>query len=217
MLKWLSPIFIYLLVLFICGMLIRSETILFTIMIIGMYISVNYYMTIIFIVLGRETAYKDSVYVWLDTLKGSDQLLRQLFLDIDKNREVLVNLEKVFEKLNFITKFEKKKMKLLRGYFKTLNDEGVNDLLYKTVLAIIVTVIAWSINKGTIWGSLTLSGMPKEMIIDTTVFKILNFLTILYEILLFLIVFILGYFKSKKRNKIIVEILDVCIDEFDNK
>lgn len=195
------------------GVFISNPKIVLIVVITGMYIILNYYISVVFIFIARDKANKKSLYVWLDNLDGNDEFLRKLFLNVKKTDDILVNLEQVFVKINTITGNEKKKMRLLKGYFKTLEGESSFDLLHKTILAIIVALVVWSINKGSIWGVSQFSGNPDEIIISTLYLTCLNFITIIYEGLLFLVVFILAYFKDKKRNKIIIEVIDVCIDE----
>jgi hypothetical protein len=60
------------------------------------------------------------------------------------------------------------------------------------------------------WGNNTLNINPIYQ-------KILNVTFIIFGIILFLVLFIKDYFKDKTRNKMIIEILDVCIENIEKK
>lgn len=180
----------------------------------SVYVIVIYFMIKFFLFLSYEKYDKKSLYMWLDNLAGSDDLLKDLFLQ-EKNTDtdILNKLERVYNKFNILTQFDKKKMKLLRGYYKTLNDDGPQDLMNKTILGIIVAIIIGVISKGALWSISTFSGDIGNLDVNPIYITILNYLTYIIEFFLFLIIFIKDYFKSKVRNKIILEILEVCIDE----
>lgn len=184
--------------------------------VITAYILMNYLMLRGFLFLNRTRHDTKSVYVWLDNLDGNDDLLKTLFLNEESN-SILGNLELVYKKLIFLVRYDKKKLKLLRGYFKSLLDEGPQDLLNKTILGIAVAIIIWLITKGALWG---ISIVPKGESfsdINPLFVTVLNFITYIFELFLFLIIFIQDYFRSKKRNRIIIEVLDVCIEEIEER
>lgn len=178
------------------------------------YCFINYLMIRGVIFLSKSNNDKESLYVWLDSLEGSDDLLKTLFLN-EKTSNIINDLDRVFNKLVSLTKHDKKKMKLLRGYFKAVDEEGPNDLLNKTILGIFVAILIWIISRGTLWGLATFSGDSGDFNIKPVFITILNYITYIIEFLLFLAIFIRDYFRSKKRNRIIIEVLDVCINEKD--
>jgi hypothetical protein len=170
----------------------------------------NYYMIIYFLNFRSKKESKLSLYMWLDNLEGCNRLLKYL-LKNEKEEGILENLEKVHDRLNEYCQNDKKKLKLLRSYFKTINEEGPLELLNKTILGIIVASIVWLITKGKLWtyASFTETVMDVNPLYITS----LNFTTFIIEGFLFLIIFIVDYFKDRTRNKIILEVIDVCIDE----
>lgn len=181
-------------------------------LVLYIYILLNYFMVRFFLFLNRSKYDVDSLYIWLDNLDGADDLLQALFLK-EKNSSLLENLELVYNKFMALTKHDKKKLKLLKGYFKSLIEEGPQDLLNKTILSIAVAILIWVISRGTLWGLSTVpdGGVVSE--VSPLFLTVLNFSTYIIEFLLFLAIFIKDYFKSKMRNKIMLEVLDVCIDE----
>lgn len=176
------------------------------------YAIIIYFMFRFFRFLSTEKEDENSLYMWLDNLAGSDELLKSLFLD-EKSTNILNNLEKVNKKLNVLTQFNEKKLKLLQAYYKTLNDDGPLDLLNKTVLGIIVAIVITVITKGALWSISTFTGNTGSLNVSPNYITVLNYSIFIIEIFLFLIFFIKDYFKSKTRNKIILEILEVCIEE----
>lgn len=176
------------------------------------YVIIIYFMVRFFLFLSAEKNDKNSLYMWLDNLDGSDEFLKSLFLQ-DENIDIVNNLELVYKKFNVFTQFDKKKLKLLRGYYKTLNDDGPLDLLNKTILGIIVAIVIGVVSKGVLWSISTFTGDTGSLNVNPIYITVLNFSTYIIELFLFLTIFIKDYFKSKARNKIILEILEVCIEE----
>jgi hypothetical protein len=107
-------------------------------------------------------------------------------------------------------------LKLLRGYFKTLNDEGPYDMLFKTLIGVLAAIVIWGINRGFVLEIVTYSGNTALIEVSPVYFTILNFATIIFEGILIFAIIIKDYFKNKKRNRIIVEILEVCIENDKN-
>lgn len=208
--KYLSPICLILIVKAISGYLPYTSSI----NIMAAYLVLNYYVFLSNLSFGKGRSKKKTIYYWLDKLDGSETFLKTLFL-FEKNKDINYNLNFVYEKFMSITGKDKRKMKLLRGYFRTLNEEGPLDLFFKTFLAIIVAVIVWGINRGyfldlsKVKDDITSLGINPEFITG------LNLMTFGLQGVLFLGIIISDYFSSKKRTKIIIEILDVCIDELD--
>jgi len=208
--KWyVLPVIISLIIIIVLIYLKLSKNTITNLIVIVICCNIIYYfsmyMYVFFIKSLVKRKDKNSLYDWLDTLGETDTLLESLFLDIKINKEVLINLEIVYNKINILTGFKKKKIKLLRAYFRAINEEGPLQFYNKTILGIVSPLVVIGISKG--------------------VFKLLNTnLILLWGVSLIvsivgttiLVIFILDHFKNKKRNKIILEILNVCIEELDS-
>jgi hypothetical protein len=179
--------------------------------IIFIYLLINYYIVKLFLFLSKSNYDKSSLFEWLDSLSEEENLLKKDLIEKQKE-STLENLQFVYKKLLVYTNHDKKKLKLLRGYYKTITEDGPVELLNKTLLSIVLAVIIWILNKGVLWG-ISSANEVNIVTINTTFYSVLTFLTYLFEILMFLTVFIKEIFKSKRRNKIVLEILEVCIDE----
>lgn len=178
------------------------------------YVLFNYYLFFINIRIGKGPKKKNTIYYWLDNLDGSDVFLKKLFVH-EKNKDILSNLDFVLNKFKSITGNDIKQMKLLRGYFRAINQEGPEDLFFKTVLGIIVAVIAWGINRGYFLNLSRFKSSLSSLGINPDIFTGLNLATLVFQGLLFFAIIIADYFKNKKRTKVIIEILDICIEEMD--
>lgn len=175
------------------------------------YLGLNYYLAVIFLFAGKSKTNKGTLYSWLDNLDGNDKVFRDLFLSIKSHKEILVNLDIVYKKINIYTNYKVKNMKLLKAYFNTLDTENTIELMRKTVLSIIIALVIWGINKGSFWEFSKTDGTLFE--VHPNYLTILNYVTLIFELVLFLGVFIKDFFDGKRRNKIVLEIIDVCIDE----
>lgn len=210
LLKYFFPILIF----FLTGLISKNFPYSQYFIITFFYILLLYYLLVL--VRHRRTNLKNySVNNWLDRLDGGDDLCEELFSAV-KKESILENLEYVYNKLNVITKFDKTKLLLLKGYFKTKNNEGPYDLFFKTFLGILVAVTIWGLNKGIIWNLASVINMPSLLNVNSTYIKVLNFIVILFEGLLFYIYLINDYFINKHRNAIIVEIIDVCVENIED-
>jgi hypothetical protein len=74
-----------------------------------------------------------------------------------------------------------------------------------------VASIVWLITKGKLWSFASFT--ENVMDVNPLCITYLNFITFIIEGFLFLIIFIVDYFRDRTRNKIILEVIDVCIDE----
>jgi hypothetical protein len=207
--KYILPIIIWLSIIILDNFMPFYKGYLTVIAFFGL---LNYYVVIYFLNFRRKKESNLSLYMWLDNLEGSNQLLKFL-LKNEKEEGILNNLEKVHEKVKNYCENDKKKLKLLRSYFKTINEEGPLELLNKTILGIIVASAVWLITKGKLWSFASFTDYVIS--VDPIFITFLNFITFIIEGFLFLVVFIVDHFKDRTRNKIILEVIDVCIDELD--
>ncbi|TPF14232.1 hypothetical protein [Priestia megaterium] len=184
---------------------------------IGMYIIVAitnllamYYLSLFILGLfsiGKEPV---SLYSWLDSLNGGESLLIELFSDEKEERCIVLNLERVYSKIMGLTKHNLHKLRLLRAYYRIKSEEDAVDVIFKAILGVFVTILVWGISRGIIWtfASTNLSiydSVSKNYTIGW------RFAFIMWVIIVFFAAWIRDYFNGKKRIKLIVEILDVCI------
>ena len=182
-----------------------------------LYIAFNYYTLLGIIRMGGKDQSKESLYHWLDILDGSGSLIRRMFIH-EKNKDIISNLETVYNKLLLLTNHDKRKLKLLKGYFSTLNNEGPFDLFFKTILGILVAIIAWGINKGVILGFTKMNIEDIELLRVTPLYiEVLNYSTIIFLGGMSFAVLIKNYYKEKTRNRVILEIIDVCIEHAEDR
>ncbi|OIJ11484.1 hypothetical protein BKP35_12130 [Anaerobacillus arseniciselenatis] len=185
------------------------------ILVSSIYIVLNYYLIVYIFQFGYSSKIKskNSLYTWLDSLEGGTDLLNQLFSKSLKSKDVLVNLEQAYLTLNHYTKYDHKKLKLLRGYYKVLSEEGPLDKFYSTVHAVIIGVAIWGINKGIVLEIARYSGDTRIIGVEPNFITILNIITFFTIGILFTSVIIKDYYLGKKRKKLIIEIIDICIEE----
>ncbi|MFF2449351.1 hypothetical protein ACFVSW_20115 [Neobacillus sp. NPDC058068] len=181
-----------------------------------LYIAFNYYMILGIVRMSGKVRSQDNLYEWLDVLDGSEKLIKRLVIH-EKNKDVMSNLEAVFDKIMFFTNKDKRKLYLLKGYFKTLADEGPFDLFFKTLRTIIVAISAWGINKGFLFAISKENVGNLEKIVNPNYVVAWNYASILLLGIIALAVFIKVYFKEKTRIKIILEIIETCIEDIKDK
>lgn len=206
LIKWLSPLLVLLLTMLAIHYMKYKEYISITVI----YLILNYYIFIIITSVGKSHKGKKlTLYYWLDELDGEVDILK-VFQRINKKKDVMKNLELVNETLK--KHYDITRMKLLRAYFKALSEEGPYDMLFKTIIGILVAIIIWGINRGYILEFIKIkSDIPST--VSPIYLTILNYATLVLEGFLIFTVVIKDYFIHKRRNKIMIEILDVCIDE----
>jgi hypothetical protein len=182
--------------------------------VIVMYVALNYYVLLGIIRMGGKDQSKESLYHWLDVLDGSEQFLKRTFIH-EKSRDLITNLETVYDRLLILTNRDEKKLKLLKGYYKTLVDDGPVDLFFKTIIGILVAIVAWGINKGVVLGLAKINIKDVELLgIQPYFVVILNYVTFVILGSISFAVLIKNYYKEKTRNKIILEIIEVCQEQF---
>jgi len=209
-LKYFLPLLLFIIFSIIATFLPYSGYIILT----DFYILLMYYLFILF-TFKMDKSSNDSVNQWLDRLDGSEKLCKDLFPS-KKKKKVLENLEYVFQRLNEYTNGDKKKLRLLKRYFKTLNNEDAYDLFFKTFLGILVAVVIWGINKGSFRNIASVTDKIVNLDISLTYVSILNILVLIFEGVLFFVILINDYFTNKTRNRILVEIIEVCIEKYED-
>lgn len=182
----------------------------------SMYFVLCYYLLLYIIKVGNinKSKDKDSLYVWLDKLGGGHSLLNDLFIQ-KNNRDVITNLEEVYYTFNHFTKYDKRKLKLLKAYYKTLNEEGPLDIFFKSIHGVILAIVIWGVNKGYLLSLAQYTGDTSTLGVAQSYITVLNFISFIIIGITYFALLIIDYFSGKKRIKIVLEILDVCIDDKD--
>lgn len=154
---------------------------------------------------------RTNLYGWLDSLGGGQTFLTDLFAKVHTEKEIINNLNKVYNLLMVYSEHNLRKLKLLRAYFKTINNENAADMFSKTVITGIVSFILWTFQKGNLVGKINMNFT--DLNINIKVIEVFNIVLYLGIFLIWLAFMIIDYFQNKKINKIVLEILEVCIEE----
>jgi hypothetical protein len=210
--KWdIVPLIIFVILTVVFSKIKNSEYLSVSLM----YILTNYFVIKALLTMGGFFRKKDSVYDWMDALNGYDFFLRELFLSV-KSKSLIDNLDQVYDSLMKYSRGDKKRLKLIRSYFRALVDERQLDIFFKMFSGVIVATIAWSINKGVILKLSEKNADSFEILGINTMFIIgMNYTTIVLLLVAGTVVVIKQFYEDKNRNKLILEILDVCIEEVD--
>jgi hypothetical protein len=210
--KWdIVPLLIFVFLTVIFSRINNSEYLSVSVL----YITTNYFVIKGILTMGGFFRKKDSLYDWMDILNGYDPLLRELFSSV-KNKSLIANLDQVYDNLMKFSRNDKKRLKLMRSYFRALVDERQLDIFFKMFSGVIVATIAWSINKGLILKLSEKNADSFEILgINTTYIIGMNYTTIVLLLVAGTVVLIKQFYEDKNRNKLILEILDVCIEEVD--
>ncbi|MDQ0975997.1 threonine/homoserine/homoserine lactone efflux protein [Neobacillus niacini] len=156
------------------------------------------------------------LYNWIDRLDGSDSFIIKILDNAEVKENLLENLEFVYKKLLVYSEHDVTKLRLLKGYFKSLNNEAPFDLFGKVFLTFLFGVFATNLSNGNIINYFT--RVTSHEIDVSQIFQTVVNLSMLIIMFLIGIVFIIrDIFANKKRTKIIEEILDVCIKELESK
>jgi hypothetical protein len=147
----------------------------------------------------------NSLYSWLDSLNGGDEILHELFKGIPQ-KNVMENLEIVKKKLLFYTNQDIEKLKLLQAYFKALEIEDIEKSYFKVTLGMFIALIINLVSKKNDWLSKFIEG-------DLNHVEFIGSIVTLLSVLIAVIAFLKHYHRGRKRNKLISEIIDVCIEK----
>ena len=170
-----------------------------------------YYLSLFILGLFSIGKEPKSLYSWLDSLNGGEELLFKLFSGETEEKCVVLNLERAYSKIMGLTGHNLNKLKLLRAYYKIKTEEDAVDVVFKAILSISVTILVWGITKGIIWTFASTNLRIHDSYVSETYATGWSFALAIWVIILFFVSWIGDYFNGKKRIKLIVEILDVCI------
>ncbi|CAH0298459.1 hypothetical protein SRABI80_04165 [Peribacillus frigoritolerans] len=106
-------------------------------------------------------------------------------------------------------------MRLLKAYFKSVNNETSYDLLGKLFITFLFGLLATNLSNGNILIYIN-QIFSQEIKVSPTYETILDFVMVFLLFLTVITRFIKDLFSHKKRTKIIEEILEVCIKELES-
>jgi phage shock protein PspC (stress-responsive transcriptional regulator) len=153
----------------------------------------------------RKINSKQKLYYWLDDLRGGEEFLTNTFKLQNSGVDILNNLEMV--RCILLEKCENNvsKLILLKDYFNTLKENGKNIILLQTILTAIISVCAFLLEKAYFKGFLNFISI-KITVID---------LIIYFGSFVYLVTKELN--RNMKKYTTIINILNQCIDEKNNK
>jgi hypothetical protein len=156
-----------------------------------------------------------SIYYWLDRLDGGNKLLLNLLEQNETQGDILENLENLYKKLLVYTGHDIKKLRLLKGYFKSVNNETSIDLFLKLFITFLFGVFATNLSNGNIMDYF--NGVTShEINVSNGFLTILNLLMVFFMFLIGIAFIIRELFTDKKRVKVVEEVLDVCIKQLES-
>ncbi|MGW8429208.1 hypothetical protein ACWGJQ_27835 [Peribacillus simplex] len=157
----------------------------------------------------------NSLYMWLDRLDGSYNLLQKLFIKHEVQEDTFENLDKVYRELLAYTGHDIRKLRLLKAYFKSLNNETSFDLFGKIFITFLFGILATNLSNGKILNYVN-QIFTLEIKVSNSYETFLDFIMIFSMFFIAIKQLINGLFSDKKRTKIIEEVLEVCIKELES-
>lgn len=151
-----------------------------------------------------------SIYEWLDKRDNSSLFIREL-LDNTPSKDFMSNLERTYNSILVYTNHDIKKLRMLRAYMRSINTENSWQAFNRILLQLLVgPIIILLINKGIIKKMVDTKNL--ELISPTFIYT-LNFLTIGFALMFMVFIVTTEFFSDKKRNKVIEEMIDACIED----
>ncbi|WP_406866941.1 hypothetical protein AB0764_12135 [Priestia megaterium] len=151
-----------------------------------------------------------SIYNWLDNTDNSSLFIRDLLDDIPA-KDFMFNLEKTYNSILVYANHDVKKLKMLRAYMRSISTESSWQAFNRVLLQLLAgPVIVLLINKGII--SKIVDTKNLELINPNFIYT-LNFITIGAVLSFIIFIVTTELFSNKKRNKLIEEIIDACIED----
>ncbi|MCM3525261.1 hypothetical protein M3687_09305 [Bacillus subtilis] len=152
-----------------------------------------------------------NLYEWLNNpiLKKEDDFFSGL--KKEKINDLMWNLEKISKAILVYTDFNINKLRLLRSYIKTRDTEGTRETLIRTIF----TLLSGPIFLIVIKSPKILDFIKVEQTgANETVMDVTTIITVFIIFVFFLNAIITDLFYSKKKNKLLVEIIDANIESF---
>ncbi|MCJ7988939.1 hypothetical protein MUB15_06045 [Priestia sp. OVS21] len=152
----------------------------------------------------------NSLYDWLDKHNNSPLFIKDL-LEHSSSKEFMYNLETTYNSILVYANHDIKKLRMLRAYMRSLNTENGLEALSKMLLKLLIgPIIIVLINKGSIE---KLGIMNQIHSINSSFTFYLNLITVAIMLITMTVTLIDGLYLHKKRNKIIEEMIDACIED----
>jgi hypothetical protein len=157
-----------------------------------------------------------TIYNWIDRLNGSDSFILKLLDNAEVQEDILENLEIVYKNLLVYSEHDIRKLRLLKAYFKSLNNEAPFDLFVKMFITFLFGVFATNLSNGKIINFFN-HVSSHEINISHSFQTILNIMMLFTMFLIGIVFIIREMFTNKKRTKVIEEVLEICIKELESK
>ncbi|MGZ0879052.1 hypothetical protein ACWZQY_024100 [Priestia megaterium] len=154
----------------------------------------------------------DSLYEWLDKRNNSPLFIKEMLstetlLKVNTSKSFMGNLEVTYNAILVYTNHDIKKLRMLRAYMRSLNTENGPEVLGKMILQLLIgPIIILLVNKGYMGKVNLLQSINPSFTVA------LNIATGAIIMLAMVITLVNDLFAYKKRNKIIEEMIDACIE-----
>ncbi|MCY8486031.1 hypothetical protein MOC97_11165 [Bacillus atrophaeus] len=172
------------------------------------------YTTILLRMLGvRKPA--ANLFEWMDRLKEyrTEKFVERLQKQ-DVSESLLENLEAVKRHLLIYTKSDINKLRMLRAYVRAHRLESSLDIVLRAIITLLpgpIMVFILGNNSFRNYFKIDVSDASNQLI------SVLSVLSAIVAIFYIIILLSFAFRTNKKRLKLIEEMIDVCIDELENK
>jgi len=153
-----------------------------------------------------------SLFAWLDILDGNNEFLENLYSHKKVEKDLLINLNTVYDAVLNYTERDIKKLRLLKVYFKSINNESPIDLFAKVFITFLFGIFAANLSNGKILSHFK-GVSPLALDISSTYLTVLNLIMLFFMFLIGVTFILSELFIGKKRTKFIEEVLEMCIKE----
>ena len=156
-----------------------------------------------------------SLYAWLDILDGKTIFLENLYKNKNVENDLLQNMNNIYNELLEYTGKDIRKLRLLKVYFKSINNESPIDLFGKVFITFLFGIFAANLSNGKILSYF--SGVsPHSLALSSDYLTTLNVIMVGRPGHIGLAFILSELFIDKKRTKLIEEVLEICIKELES-
>lgn len=153
------------------------------------------------------------LFDWLET-KNDKIILKEIIGEEFKvNQNTLINLEITQKKILIYVKYNKNKLELLKALMKTINYNYVSDLILRLFVPIGVALTIGIVSNPYL---MKINDTDLPLVDSGVVFVIRNYVIILF-IIFILIFFVIELYKGQRRNRLIEEIIETCIQKINDE